>query len=269
MTQFIHTRVEIAPGLSFVIDGNSKITAGNGTYADPKPNAFSLPAASVDGVSNCPGSTPTCRKSCYVRGLAKHAPDVYAAYAENKRALQAVLASGGGYWIESACALGRWITEHASGGFRWHVSGDVWDTEHARWIAQVCYASPTVAHWIYTRTLEAVPELVRAPNLAVNVSADLDNYDVAVAVARKNGTRVAYMMTDLSDSADSLLREGDVVFPNYPLRGRELADPTSRPYWQNAPLRLKIMTCPADYFGQSENVRCGPCDKCLKPAVRS
>lgn len=297
MTQFIHARVEIAPGLSFVIDGNSKITAGNGTYADPKPNAFSLPAASVDGVANCPGSTPTCRSSCYVRGLAKHAPDVYAAYAENKRALQAVLASGGGYWIESACALGRWITEHASGGFRWHVSGDVWDTEHARWIAQVCYASPTVAHWIYTRTLEAVPELVRAPNLAVNVSADRDNADVAIAVARANGARVTYMavphmwarsgiteaicqkcgeidspervVTDMPCMPRADLRDGDVVFPDYPLRGRDLVDPKPHAYWQNALLRLKIMTCPADYFGQSENVRCGLCDKCLKPAVRS
>jgi hypothetical protein len=90
--------------LSFFVDGNSKITASSGTYAEPMPNAFSLPAASVErGVfpdlpdrapQACPGSTEVCRASCYVRGLAKHAPDLYAKYRENDRALRTVLALG-------------------------------------------------------------------------------------------------------------------------------------------------------------------------------
>lgn len=280
MTTFIHTRAELAPHLYVVLDGNSKITAGNGTYEAPTPNALSLPAASVSAPGYCPGSTPTCRASCYVRGLAKHAPDVYKAYAANAVALTRILALPAQRRANTAEALGAWIAEHAAGGFRWHVSGDVWGDDHARWIVAVCAASPTVAHWIYTRTLGTVRILVTAPNLAVNVSADRDNADGAIRLARALGARVAYMATKYETVASEIwplaagvpidqLRDGDVVFPDYPLRGRELADPTSHAYWQNAPHRLRVMTCPADFFGQSEAHRCGPCAKCLTPQMAS
>lgn len=293
MTAFIHTRVELAPGLDIVVDGNSKITAGNGTYAKPQPNAFSLPAASVSGANHCPGSTPTCRASCYVRGLAKHAPEVYAAYEQNAETLAKIFASAGAQWHASARALGFWIADHCIGGFRWHVSGDVLHEDHARWIATVCAHSQNVRHWTYTRTLEAVRELVRVPNLTVNVSADRDNWDVARAVALRYGARIAYMATphewrDGESSGERIcaacgvmdhsalpdppgpcvpadLPDGSVVFPDYPLRGRELADPTEHSYWREAPKRLRVMTCPADFFGQSEAHRCGPCDKCITP----
>lgn len=267
MTAFVHARIEIAPELAFVIDGNSKITCGNGTYANPAPNAFSLPAASVQGhppradLGFCPGSTPTCRASCYVKGLAANAPDVYVEYRENAATLRAILADHALGW-RAAWALGSWIAEHARDGFRWHVSGDVWGAEHARWITSVCFVSRDVRHWIYTRTFEAVGELVRAPNLAVNVSADRDNYDVARAVARRHGARLAYMSTTPDDVPAGLPLDA-VIFPDYPLRGRDLADKTSAPFWVGLPHTRRLQICPADFFGQSENHRCGPCTKCL------
>lgn len=277
MTAFIHTRVELAPGLVVTIDGNSKITVGNGTYDDPKPNAFSLPAASVSAPGFCPRSTPTCRASCYVRGLAKHAPDVYEAYRQNADALTILRSAPADRMWRAADTLGEWIEANASAGFRWHVSGDVWDVQHACWIVAVCQASPKVPHWIYTRTLSAVPTLMRAKNLAVNVSADRDNYADARDCAVQNGARVAYMATPHTwtdgPSQDeramdhsmlpNVLPDGSVIFPDYPLRGRELATPTEAPYWQNASRRVRLMTCPADFFGQSEQHRCGPCAKCL------
>lgn len=261
-TQFIHER--IACGLvTFVIDGNSKITAANGTFDAPRPNAFSLLAASAtpDNV-HCPGSTPTCRASCYVRGLAKHAPDVYAAYRENAAALDVVLREPGLAW-ESAAALGAWITAHAPGGFRWHVSGDVWSAEHAHWIVNVCFASRTVGHWIYTRTLEAVPELMRAPNLTVNVSADRDNYVAARAVAERHGAKLTYLARDADDWPADLPWDA-VVFPDYPLRGRAFVEPTEHPWWRSLPVAKRRQVCPADQFGQSEAHRCGPCSKCME-----
>ena len=98
--------------LAFFVDGNSKITASSGTYAEPMPNAFSLPAASVErGVfpdpparapRACPGSTEICRSSCYVKGLAKHAPDLYAKYQDNARALRTLFELG-----EAAAGYGR------------------------------------------------------------------------------------------------------------------------------------------------------------------
>ena len=36
--------VDVGDGITLYVDGNSKITGSNGTFEDPKPNAFSLPA---------------------------------------------------------------------------------------------------------------------------------------------------------------------------------------------------------------------------------
>lgn len=262
MTAFIHARVDIGGGRYLIVDGNSKITGANGTYAEPKPNALSLPAASVSGLSeHCPGSTAVCRSSCYVRGLAKHAPEIYAAYEHNARVLAEVLAVGFAAG-EAAVALADWITANAPHGFRWHVSGDVQGWRHARWIAKVSILAPRVPFWIYTRTFEAVPTLMRAPNLAVNISADSDNWVSALACHKATGARITYLS---HDGQVSPLPPDSVIFPDYALRGRELADPTAAPWWQSLTHEQRAMTCPADFFGQSEAHRCGPCGKCLTP----
>jgi len=259
-TQFIHDTITF-PGGSFVVDGNSKITRSNGTYAAPSPNAFSLPAASVDNRvhgSYCPGSTPVCRGSCYVRGLAQHAPDVYAAYSRNALALRvALLDTAHG---RAAHALAEWIATHARGGFRWHVSGDVWHAGHAAWIVQVCRLAPAVPFWVYTRTMHVVEVLVRAENLAVNVSADRDNWLVASAVARAHGARITYLC---DDGTLPPLPPGAVIFPDYNLRGRDLAEPTRALWWLGLTHEQRAQVCGADFFGQSESQRCGPCNKCL------
>lgn len=268
-TNFSHTRVPLLPGLEVVIDGNSKIAAGNGTFANPQPNAFSLPAASVSGAHHCPGSTEACRASCYVKGLAQHTPDVYAAYEWNAVNLDRILDPKSGYvFADSARALGVWIADHCVGGFRWHVSGDVRDEEHARWIETVCGHSQNVRHWIYTRTLDAVRVLSRARNLTVNVSADRDNWHAAKAAAERYGARLCYMATTAGEAliVGERLPDGSVIFPDYPIRGRDMPDPTAHPFWRAADHRTRLMICPADFFGQSESARCGPCDKCLKPS---
>jgi hypothetical protein len=264
----------ILPGARFYLDGNSKITVGNGTYAEPAPNAFSLPAASVDA-NACPGSTEVCRSSCYVRGLAKGNPALYARYDANASALAACLASPL-VGFRAALALATWIREHAPAGFRWHVSGDVWDREHATWIVNVCMLAPDVPFWIYTRTLDAVATLRNARNLAVNVSADRENYAEARRVALETGARLTYLVH--GDDAEPNephawdekrtglpedLPPGSVIFPDYALRGRDLKEPTSAPWWQALTHEQRRMTCAVDFFGQSEATRCGPCRKCL------
>jgi hypothetical protein len=278
----------ILPGAALYLDGNSKVTAGNGSYEAPAPNAFSLPAASVErerdwpGVTpppDCPGSTAVCRSSCYVRGLAKHAPDLYDHYRANAEHLEALLEAPL-LGFRAAMALAVWIREHASAGFRWHVSGDVWHVQHAEWIRDVCMLAPDVPMWIYTRTLGTVATLRTAHNLAVNVSADRENYAEARRVALEHGARVTYLVhgddarpdpghvrfmgacggcTGVPDD----LPPGSVIFPDYALRGRDLADPTSAPWWQALTHEQRKMVCSVDYFGQSEANRCGPCSKCL------
>ena len=264
-TTFCGATLELFDGLALFLDGNSKITRENGTYSNPKPNALSLPAASVADVyahatpRACPGSTPTCRASCYVKGLAQHAPEIYSRYQSNADALATILKPGNDRaFFLSALKLAQWIEENAAGGFRWHVSGDVLHAHHALWIAEVCALAPGVEFWIYTRTLEAVPVLIRAHNLAVNVSADADNFIAAREVAQANGARVCYLTTDGSLPE---LPDGSVIFPDYALRTRKPGDDAT--WWNSLTPDQRRGVCPTDQFGQSEAHRCGPCRKCF------
>jgi hypothetical protein len=261
-TQFIHAKIDLPGGHHFTIDGNSKITRENGTFEAPAPNAFSLPAASVSRHNGayCPGSTAVCRASCYVKGLARAEPDVYEAYAHNALALRVALIDRRHV---AAHALAEWIRAHVT-SFRWHVSGDVWSERHAEWIVRVAALAPDVPMWIYTRTLHAVGALMRADNLAVNVSADRDNLILATATARTYGARLCYIATDDGALPGALL-SGDVIFPEYALRGRDLEEPTRALWWLGLTHEQRAMVCPADFFGQSESARCGPCNKCLLP----
>lgn len=258
MTAFAMAKIPLWDDFAFYVDGNSKITWDNGTYANPKPNALSLPH-----IATCPGSTERCRASCYVHGLKKAAPEVYRHYELNELALHAVLMTEG-RMATAAERLSTWITANAPGGFRWHVSGDLISIRHAAWVAMVCRHAPAVNFWIYTRTLEAVGAL-RAPNLAVNVSADRHNFARAYGVAVRHGARVCYLVSDFAEPIPTL-PEGSVIFPDYKIRGRELDDPTSAPWWQAISHSERKQVCPADFFGQSEEHRCGPCKKCLRPA---
>jgi hypothetical protein len=260
-TQFIFAQIDVGRGLSLWVDGNSKITWGNGTYESPAPNAFSLPH-----IATCPGSTPRCRASCYVGNLKLHAPEVYRLYELNELALHTLFMAGGGRMLNAAEMLADWIITNAPGGFRWHVSGDVFSFRHANWIKMVCELAPRVNFWIYTRTLAAVPILVEAGNLAVNVSVDRHNWVEGSNVALDNGARLCYLVSEI-DEVLPALPEGSVIFPDYPLRGRSLPVATDAPWWQQISIEQKRMTCPADFFSQSEANRCGPCKKCLFPAA--
>jgi hypothetical protein len=261
VTEFCKVDLELLPGITLTLDGNSKITSGNGTYDSPKPNALSLPP-----VSTCPGSTEACRASCYVQGLAKYAPEVFAAYQSNERTLHRLFLTSK-MW-NAGTKLALWISDNCPGGFRWHVSGDVMHDRHADWIAFVCRQSPSVQHWIYTRTFELVPRLLQAPNLTVNLSADSDNWEEAKQCWLDNaGTRICYLAKPEAWGKQlAELPTDSVVFPDYPLRGRELENPREHVFWQNLTPRERAMVCPTDFFGQSEKHRCGPCKRCLYPS---
>lgn len=261
------------PGGYLVIDGNQKITRGNGTYAAPRPNALSLLAGNTDAArEHCPGSTPTCRASCYVHGIEAHASPTYAAYAHNSEMLRWILGGAEAIALLWAQTLGDWIAASARGGFRWHVSGDVFSLEHARWIADVVRASAGVEHWIYTRSLAHAEPLVavsrgRGGALTLNFSCDADNYAEARAYWERLATppyhwtdapRLCYLTTDGAVPGD--LPPGSVVFPDYPLRA---AGDAPSPWYEALPKDVRQMVCPADHRGKSEVRRCGVCVRCL------
>lgn len=260
MTLFCYKEIEVDDNVKLFVDGNSKITAEDGTYDEPVPNAFSLPH-----VSTCPGSTEDCRDGCYVHGLQEHAGETYAKYVQNERCIHMALMSHPTAH-RAARALGKYISENCS-RFRWHVSGDVFSLRYALWITEVCSLSPDTKHWIYTRSLPLVRDLITAQNLEVNVSADSKNWVDAKAHADAYDLRLCYFSRDGSFPEELRDREkSSVIFPDYNLRGRKLDDPTSAPWWQGIDQGARKMVCPADFFGQSQNMRCGPCKKCFADA---
>lgn len=247
-TEFVSARIYGADGRYLWIDGNQKITAGNGSFGDPKPNAFSLMQ-----IEDCPGSTPTCRKSCYVHNLEKHAPDVHALYKHNSKTIREILANT---YLDWADTMAAWISRNCAGGFRWHVSGDVFSADYADWIVDVCRHSPAVRHWIYTRSLDLLEALNRSENLVVNISADRDNFSEAAAAADEYGLRLCYMTED-GAVPETLCTAGDVIFPDYKFRN-------DQQWITRLPVHQRRMVCPVDFRGKSEDSRCGPCRKCME-----
>lgn len=255
VTAFCAAKVEGPYGFLW-IDGNGKITAWNGTISEPRPNAFSLVQ-----VEDCPGATETCKASCYVHNLEKHAPDTHALYRHNSQTIRRILAYGGDVAVTWAGIFGEWITKECLGGFRWHVSGDVFSARYAQWIALVCSYSPSVNHWIYTRSFSPsiLSPLAATRNLALNLSCDVDNYTEAAALAPQYGARLCYLTLDGFVPAG--LPRGSVIFPDYALRGGTTAGVA---WFASLPPEYKSFVCPVDYHGKDENRRCGPCDRCLK-----
>lgn len=265
-TTFCATRIDGPQDTHLFIDGNGKITRDMGDLEHPVPNAFSLLSQGVEdkagrGGVHCPGATPTCKASCYVDGLAKHASDTYALYEHNSAEIRKILAND-----QLACdwvmLLAKWLTDNVT-SFRWHVSGDVFSLEYAQWIADVCAESPTVKHWIYTRSFEFLRPLAavskeRGGNLALNLSADKDNADAAYTASTAHGGRVCYLTSD--GVVPIWLLPGEVIFPDYALRG---GTERGREWFEALPAHQKKMVCPVDFHGKSEQRRCGPCDRCL------
>jgi len=253
-TAFVTAKLEHA-GRSLYFDGNQKITAGNGTFDSPKPNAFSLVH-----VEDCPGSTPTCRASCYVHELEQAERDLAALYRHNSTTIREILALSGAEQLAWARAVGAWIRDNAIGGFRWHVSGDIFDAHYASWIVAVCDASPMAEHWLYTRSFDHVWLLTQTANLAVNLSCDVNNYGSAKFTralhAPFKDLRLCYMT--VSGYVPGDLPEGSVVFPDYSLRG------SGRGSWfEDLSPEHKRMVCPVDVFSKSASIRCGVCKKCF------
>lgn len=240
--------------LSFWFDGNSKVTVGNGTYEHPVPNSFSLVQ-----VQDCPFATPTCTSVCYIHNLEKEELEIHEKYQHNSQAIRIAL-SRKKYQDIVEVEFANWIRGHCKKGFRWHVSGDIFSPEYAYFILTVCRRMPEIMSWIYTRSYDYIGPLLKASNLVVNLSADKDNYQKALALNKKYGLRICYLTVE---GEVPELPVGSVIFPSYELRGRDLANPTQAPWWQSLRLDQKRMVCPPDFFGQSESFRCGPCKKCL------
>ena len=261
-TEYAYSEI-VYKGLSFWFDGNQKVTSGNGSYEQPAANAFSLPQ-----VQACPFSTAACREACYVHNLEVFEPELHAKYVENFKNISSVLSTivspTGIHEGDLIRLFADYIHTAAAAGFRWHVSGDIFSNRYAAFIRAVARETPSVRHWIYTRSFPYLTSLMGAENLTINLSADCDNYTEARARADRHGLRVCYLTIDGTVPPD--LREGDVIFPDYALRGvgmRPHAYREGSAFWRSLDGGKRKLVCPVDVYGKSEAVRCGPCRKCI------
>ena len=75
-------------------------------------------------------------------------------------------------WVE---AMVTQIKSSKDKYFRWHDSGDLQSVEHLELIAEVCWQTPKVKHWLPTREYVIVQEFMRSfqvpPNLVIRLSA--------------------------------------------------------------------------------------------------
>lgn len=268
-TAFCFERLDGPGGLHLFFDGNGKITAGNGTLAAPRANAFSL-----RNIDDCPQATSVCKKTCYVENLKGAQPALYALYEHNATTIREILADDAiaDAWV---CTMARWIRENASAGFRWHVSGDVYSLEYARFIAYVVRESAPVLNWIYTRSFDFLIPLVRVctqlgGNLALNLSCDADNYEAAIKASTRHfyipdeddmAFRLCYLTVD--GTVPSNLPEGSVIFPDYNIRPRQYPTLADSPWWQTLTPEQRRQVCPVDAHGKSEKNRCGSCTRCM------
>jgi len=220
-------------GVVFMIDA----------HGAPTPNAFSL--------------SPDDR---YAHSLTEAELAQGAKYLNNSSELDELLDCNADERLRAAECLGRWIADNAVGGFRWHVSGDIVSRDYAVFIRDVCRASHPVRHWIYTRrTDELILQVLSADNLAVNLSADRDNYK-AMRVLAASFPRVRLTYLTIGETIPADLPEGSVVFLPPLLHGRD------GPWWRTATTGQRAMVCPVDaQGGESAEVRCGPCSRCLLP----
>jgi hypothetical protein len=250
-TAFSSYKLEGPGGYYLWFDGNSKITAGNGSFYEPLPNGFSLLP-----IIDCPGSTSTCEASCYVRYINIYNPELYSYYEHNSITIKKILDSN--YSEEWNNLFAKWIVSNCQGGFRWHISGDIYSLEYSKWIAEVCKKSSTVNHWIYTRSFDLLEPLNNIDNLTINLSLDKDNISKVIENKFLSNFRWCYLSSN-GEIIESL-REGDIIFPDYAFRK---STDEGKEWFKNLLPRQKKMVCPVDYHGKSEKIRCGPCDKCL------
>jgi len=197
-----------------------------------------------------------------VHGLEKSAPDTHALYQHNSEMIREILIGDDRHaW---AAVMAVWIKENAPGGFRWHVSGDIFSNVYAAWIATVCMLAPDVRFWIYTRSFDFAHVLStvmteNGGNLSLNLSCDKENVEAAAHHQQKWGGRACYLTTD--GEVPEGLPEGSVIFPDYALRGGTEA---GQAWFAGLQPSYKAMVCPVDYHGKSEQRRCGPCSRCMK-----
>jgi len=143
--------------------------------------------------------------------------------------------------------------------YRIHWSGDVFDEEYARALADAMTVNSDIQFWCYTRSFFSVPTLCTVPNLNLYLSLDPVNYAEGMATYVENkpqGKRLAVCY--MAKQKDVAQHEAAVKAE---LERRRLTDDQSIK-WAIDP---RYSVCPADTKRIPKEEACKTCGKCLFP----
>lgn len=168
-------------------------------------NSFGLLAGSD---YSCPGATEVCSAICYAGKLEKIFKGARAIVESNYNLLkdadrptmislidEMIMA------FEAKCGK-----RGAQKIFRIHWDGDFFNAEYAEAWKAVIIRHPDTQFWAYTRSAFAVKILVNVPNLSLYFSADTANMQVAKAMRRTYGVKLA-MLTETFAQGAEVMRE--------------------------------------------------------------
>ena len=166
-------------------------------------NAFPLPVGPLNVGGSCDATTAACI-DCYAAGLENRYSAFARGAAANLANLEHLKTCGGHAAVVAAlvaCVEHSENQQRARGvarpSFRWHSGGDIFATWYGRAIRAAVVASPSVAHWIYTRDAVKVKSLLPVPdNLRVMLSADSENVVKMAKAGHKLGLPLAMLADD-------------------------------------------------------------------------
>lgn len=191
-------------GLQYDAKTAGAVLWGKGGASALVPNAFGLPAGPIEVGGSCPGATGVCAAVCYAAAGEAYAPGLRAMYENNLATVRELLGARG--WRDLAAAFVEVVEASADmqrragierPSFRWHSSGDILNRRHARAIVEAARATPSVDHWLYTRTVEVAGILASGPgNLRAFLSGDADNIATVSSAAQVHGLPVALLVPD-------------------------------------------------------------------------
>ena len=164
-------------------------------------NTFGLPSGKA---FSCPGATSVCETICYAGNLERVFKGVRNVLVSNYEQLLATDLLG------MVDLLNEMITDfknecekrNAEKLFRIHWDGDFFSEDYARAWNFVIRLNPDVQFWAYTRSDFAVPILIDIENLSLYFSADSANKDLAIALKKKYGVKLAYLAKDFKTGKD-------------------------------------------------------------------
>lgn len=183
--------------------------------------SFNLPAGNT-----CPGKTELCASLCYASAGRMGLPFQKARRDQNlDQVIQHLKDDPTGSSL--ADALDRQIKKLKIKTLRIHDSGDFFNPVYTRVWTEVVKRNPQVRFWAYTRSFDiltsALLDLALLNNMAMWISADMENWERALAVYREHSewAGIAFMQTEGSEATAAWIQNaiGKGSFINFPLHG--------------------------------------------------